>query len=64
VAGAHQPAAKPAYPLTAFIPGGLLRSYWAVTLRERECNERHAARARINTGVFVFTRVNIYGISS
>jgi hypothetical protein len=39
-----------------------LQSYRAVTLREREWNERHTARDRENTGVSVFTRVNVNGI--
>jgi hypothetical protein len=43
-------------------PGGLLRSYRAVTVGERECNQRPAARDRINTGVYVFTRVNASGM--
>jgi hypothetical protein len=43
-------------------PGGLLQSYHAVTVGERECNQRDAARDRINTGVYVFTRVNASGI--
>lgn len=33
------------------IPGGLLRRYRAITLRERECNQRRAARKR----KYVFT---------
>lgn len=44
-------------------PNGLLQGYRAVTLREREWNQRHAARASENTGVYVFTRVNASGIS-
>jgi len=36
----------------------LLQSYGAVTVREREWNERPEARDRINTGVSVFTCVN------
>ena len=36
-----------------------LQSYLAVTLREREWNERDAARDRANTGVYVFTCVNM-----
>ena len=39
-----------------------LQSYRAVTLRERECNQRHAARDCENTGVYVFTCVNARGI--
>jgi len=43
-------------------PGGLLQSYVAVTLRERELNQRHAAGDRMNTGGYVFTCVNASGI--
>ena len=44
-------------------PSGLLQGYRAVTLRERECHQRHAVRDRINTGVYVFTCVNASGMS-
>jgi hypothetical protein len=43
-------------------PGGLLQGYRAVTLRERELNQRHTAGDRINTGVYVFTCVNASGM--
>lgn len=39
-------------------PGELLQRYRAVTLGERECNQRPAAGERANTGVYVFTCVN------
>jgi len=44
-------------------PKGLLQSYLAVTLREREWNERPTARGRANTGVYVFTCGNACGMS-
>jgi hypothetical protein len=44
-------------------PGGLLQGYRAVTVRERLRNQRHTARNRENTGVYVFTRVNASGMS-
>ena len=43
-------------------PSGLLQGYRAVTLGEREQRQQDAARARINTSVYVFTRVNASGI--
>ncbi len=42
-----------------FTPNGLLQGYRPVTLREREQRQRDARGDRINTGVSVFTRVNM-----
>ena len=44
-------------------PGGLLRGNLRFPRRQREQRQRDAARDRINTGVYVFTRVNASGIS-
>ena len=44
------------------IPGGLLQSYRAVPLREREQRQPDAGGDRQNTGVSVFTCVNASGI--
>lgn len=43
-------------------PTGLLQSYRAITLQQRERNQSHAARDRTNTGVSVLTDVNARGI--
>ena len=43
-------------------PSGLLRSNRKLLRRQREPRQQDAARDRINTGVFVFTRVNASGI--
>lgn len=40
-----------------------LQSYRAVTLREREYNQRHTAGDRANTGVYVLTGINVGGMS-